>query len=75
MMPVPRNAQALRWLVARALLGVGVPLRLRSPDRAILERAILPYFSLERGISSGPYSSAAIGTRNVMSGYSAARNT
>lgn len=45
MMPVPRNAQALRWLVARALLGVGVPLRLRSPDRAILERAILPYFT------------------------------
>ena len=45
-MPEPRNGQALRWLVARALLGVGVPLRLRSPDRAILERKILPYFTL-----------------------------
>jgi len=45
MMPGPRNVQALRWLVARALLGVGVPLRLHSPDRAIFERAILPYFT------------------------------
>ena len=44
MMPVPKNVQALRWLVARALLAIGVPLRLSSPDRAILEREILPYF-------------------------------
>ena len=43
-MPLPKNVQSLRWLVARALLGIGVPLRLSSPDRTVLEREILPYF-------------------------------
>jgi SAM-dependent methyltransferase len=45
MMPRAKRLQSIRWLVARALLGVGIPLRLRSPDRETLEREILPYFS------------------------------
>jgi SAM-dependent methyltransferase len=44
-MPRAKPLQALRWLAARALLGVGVPLRLSSPDREVLEREILPYFA------------------------------
>ena len=38
--------QSLRWLVARVLLAVGVPLRLRSPDRDVFEHEILPYFTM-----------------------------
>jgi SAM-dependent methyltransferase len=45
MMPQAKRLQSLRWLVARTLLGVGVPLRLSSPDREVLERDILPYFA------------------------------
>ena len=46
MMPAAKHVQSLRWLVARVLLGVGVPLRLRSPDRGVFEREILPYFTM-----------------------------
>jgi hypothetical protein len=45
MMPPPKRLRAARWLVARTLLAIGVPLRLRSPDRELLERVILPYFA------------------------------
>lgn len=45
MMPQAKRLQTLRWIAARALLGVGVPLRLSSPDREVLEREILPYFA------------------------------
>jgi SAM-dependent methyltransferase len=45
MMPPPKPLQAARWLAARLLLAVGVPLQLRSPDRDVLERQILPYFA------------------------------
>ena len=45
MMPPEKRLQAARWLVARALLAVGVPLRLHSPDRELLEKTILPYFA------------------------------
>jgi SAM-dependent methyltransferase len=45
MMPQAKRLQSLRWIVARTLLGAGVPLRLSSPDREVLEREILPYFA------------------------------
>jgi SAM-dependent methyltransferase len=45
MMPQAKRLQSLRWIVARTLLGMGVPLRLSSPDREVLEREILPYFA------------------------------
>ena len=45
MMPAAKHVQSLRWLVARVLLGVGVPLRLRSPERGVFEGEILYYFS------------------------------
>ncbi len=45
MMPAAKHVQSLRWLVALVLLGVGVPLRLRSPERGVFEGEILYYFS------------------------------
>jgi hypothetical protein len=45
MMPPAKKLQNLRWLVARVLLRLGVPLRLNSPDRVVLEQQILPYFA------------------------------
>ena len=48
MMPPAKRLQAARWLFARASLAVGVPLRLRSPDRELLEKKILPYFAARK---------------------------
>jgi SAM-dependent methyltransferase len=43
MMPAAKPLRSARWLIARTMLAVGIPLRLRSPGRDVLESAILPY--------------------------------
>ena len=37
--------RTVRWQIARTLLALGVPLRLKTADRKILEGTIFPYFA------------------------------
>jgi SAM-dependent methyltransferase len=44
-MSAPSLKRTVRWQIARLLLALGVPLRLKTADRKILERTIFPYFA------------------------------
>jgi SAM-dependent methyltransferase len=43
--PTHSLKRAIRWQIARTLLALGVPLRLKTEDRKVLEGTIFPYFA------------------------------